>query len=388
MKPLSTLLTTMPPSATVAINDKAVALRAAGHDVLALAGGDPDFDTPSHIQSAAIAAIQAGDTHYPAPSRGTAAAVAAIAAKYERDTGQSADPDQIIVTPGGKWAIFLTLRAMLNAGDEVIYLEPAWVSYVPLIQLAGGVPVPVSLPSEENFRISAEIISPHITPHTKAIMLNSPSNPTGRVCTSAEIDVIAEIALAYDLYVICDELYEQLIFDGEHIPLASRPQMAERTITINGLSKGYAMTGWRLGWMVAPTPIATLAAKLHSQTVTCASSFGMTAIAAALNGSHEHVIHMREVFRQRRDYFVSSLNAIDGIECRSFEGAFYAFPRFTKTSLNSVEIADKLLDAGVAGTPGIAFGKSGEQHMRFALSTAIENLEMAVERMASVVPHL
>ena len=376
---------------TIAVNNQAAALKAAGHDVIALAGGDPDFDTPLHIQEAAFAAIRNGHTHYPSPTRGKPIAVEAIAAKYARESELVFDAaEQIIITPSGKWAINLTLAAILNAGDEVIILEPAWVSYEPLIKLNGGVPVRVTLQSEDNFRISAELIQQKITPRTKAILINSPSNPTGRVLTQAEADAITHLACEFDLFVIYDEIYEYLIFDGgQHIQLAAQAGMQERTILINGLSKGYAMTGWRLGWMVAPAPIVKLAAKLHSQTLTAASDFGMDALAAALNGDHAPVHTMRDSYCERRDFMVAALNAIDGIECASIEGAFYLFPRFTKTKLNSLEIAEQLVkQAGVVGTPGIAFGAAGEQHVRFSIATAASDLARAAERLAKVIPTL
>ncbi len=389
MQNLSTLLESIPPSATVAVMNRAKALQAAGEDVILLAGGDPDFDTPVHIQDAAIAAIRAGNTHYPAPSKGTREAVEAIGAKFEQDTGIAVNPNtQIIVTPSGKWALSLALGAMLNAGDEVLYFEPVWVSYPPLIRLNGGVPVAVALDGEKGWEISADLIRNKITPRTKAIMVTTPSNPTGRVLTQNEVAAIVAVALEHDLYVITDEIYEKLIFDGrKHIPLASQAGMAERTVTVNGMSKGYAMTGWRLGWLVAPEPIARLAAILHSQTLTAASSFGMVAIVAALQGSQAATVQMRESYQARRDYMVAALNTIDGIECPSIEGAFYLFPRFTKTRKNSVEIAEYLLEeAMVAGTPGSAFGKAGEGYIRFAISTAMRDLERAVERLARVVP--
>lgn len=391
MRELSKLLQDIPPSATVAVMNRAKALQAAGEDVILLAGGDPDFDTPSHIQDAAIAAIRAGDTHYPAPSKGTRETVAAIAAKYLDDTGVSINPNtQVIVTPSGKWALCLALGALLNAGDEVLYFEPVWVSYPPLIRLNGGTPVAVALNGGNGWEISAEFIRQQITPRTKAIMVTNPSNPTGRVLTQHEIDAIVKVAIEHDLYVITDEIYEKLVFDGrEHIPIAREPGMAERTLTVGGLSKSYAMTGWRLGWLIAAEPIIKLAAIMHSQTVTSATSFGMVAIVAALQGTDEPTKKMRDSYQARRDYMVTALNAIDGIECASIEGAFYLFPRFTKTRRNSVEIAEYLLEnAKVAGTPGSAFGAAGEGYIRFAISTAMSDLEKAVERLAQVVPNM
>lgn len=377
---------------TLAVNDKAKAMQAAGMDVIALAGGDPDFDTPEHIIQAAIDALHAGHTHYPAPMVGIPQALAAVAAKMERENGVSVpDPrHQIILTPGGKWALYLGLCAVLNPGDEVLILEPHWVSYPPMVTLAGGTPVPVSLPGEDNFRITAEQLRARVTPRTKAIMVNNPCNPTGRVLTREELDAIAAVALEADLYVIADEIYEKLVFDGRsHLSIAALPQMTERTLTVGGLTKSYAMTGWRMGWLVAAPEIIRLAARMNGQTVSCAATFTMHACIAALNGPQDNIAAMCASYQQRRDFMVKALNEIDGIECRSIEGAFYLFPRFPHSSRNSLELADALLDkAQIAGVPGIAFGRSGEGHVRFAISTALSDLERAVERLAKIAHQL
>jgi aspartate aminotransferase len=376
---------------TLAVSDKASALKAAGHDVIALAGGDPDFATPDFITAAAFAAIENGATHYPGPAKGIVPLLNAIAAKFEQDSGLSVNPKtDVVVTPGAKWAINLALAAVCNPGDEVIYLEPVWVSYPPMITLAGGIPVPVSLPSDDNFRVTADLLREKVTPRTKAIMVNSPSNPTGRVLTQEEVDAIVAVATEEDLYVIADEIYEQLIYDGrKHISLAGQPGMAERTMTINGLSKAYAMTGWRLGWLVGPTDILKLAARLNSQTVSSAANFTMHAAVAALTGPQECVAEMRDSYKARRDFMVPALNAIDGVECRSIEGAFYLFPRFPNSTKNSLELADALLEkVGIAATPGIAFGSSGEGHVRFSIATASSELERAVERLATIAHEL
>ncbi len=388
MKELSRLIGTVPPSMTLAVNDKANALKQAGEDVIALAGGDPDFDTPAHIVAAALSAMQQGETHYPSPMKGIPRALDAVAAKMARDNDLSVDPMRnIIITPGGKWALYLALSAILNPGDEVLVLEPYWVSYPALVTLTGGVPVAVSLPSEDNFRITAAQLRAHITPKTKAIMLNTPCNPTGRVMTLPERDAIVEVATEADLYVISDEIYEKLVFNGrQHYALAAAPGMFERTLTINGLTKAYAMTGWRMGWLVGPEPIIKLATKLNGQSVSCAATFTMHACIAALNGPQEAVGEMRDAYQARRDFMVQGLNEIDGVECRSIEGAFYLFPRFPNSKKNSLELADGLLElAGVAGTPGIAFGSSGEGHVRFSIATAMADLERAVERIGKIV---
>jgi aspartate aminotransferase len=389
MRELSNLLSDIPASVTLAVNDKAKALQAAGHDVIALAGGDPDFDTPEHIVEAALAAIRAGKTHYPAPTKGTPDILEAIAGKMARENGVTVDPaTDIVVTPGSKWALFIALAAVTNPGDEVLYLEPVWVSYPPMIRLTGGTPVPVSLSADTNFTITGELLREKITPKTKALMVNSPSNPTGRVLTRAEVQAIVEVASEFDLYVITDEVYEKLIFDGrKHYSLAAQPGMAGRTLTTNGLSKAYAMTGWRLGWLAGPTQIMKLAAKMHSQAVTSAATFTMAAGAAALNGSQDAVEAMTESYRQRRDFMVAALDEMDGISCLKPEGAFYLMPRFPNSEKNSLELAEALLDkAGIAGTPGIAFGEGAEGHVRFSIATAMSDLERAVERLASIAP--
>lgn len=388
MKELSQRLLTIPPSMTLAVNDKAKAMQAAGHDVIALAGGDPDFNTPAHIIQATYAALEEGHTHYPAPMIGIPEALNAIATKMENENNISVpDPRrQIIITPGGKWSLYLALCALLNPGDEVLILEPHWVSYPAMITLAGGTAVPVSLPSDDNFRVTADVLQQKITPKTKAIMVNTPCNPTGRVLTLAELEAIREVVLAADLYLIADEIYEKLVFDGrEHISPASLPDMAERTLTMNGLTKSYAMTGWRMGWLVGPPEIIKIATKMNSQTVSCAATFTMHACIAALQGPQDSIAAMRDSYQARRDFMVTALNEIEGVECRSIEGAFYLFPRFTNTDKNSLELADALLEkAQIAGTPGIAFGQSGEGHVRFAISTAMSDLERAVERLAQV----
>lgn len=391
MKEPSLRVRDIPASVTLAVNDKAKALQAMGRDVIALAGGDPDFDTPHHITEAAFASIKNGATHYPAPMKGIRPLLEAIANKMAQDNNVHVDPGtDVVVTPGGKWALFLALSAILNPGDEVLCLEPVWVSYPPMVTLAGGTPVLISLPSKDNFRITADLLRTRVTSQTKALMLNTPCNPTGRVLTLSELEAVAEVAIENDLFVISDEIYEKLVFDGrQHISIASLPGMAERTLTVNGMSKAYAMTGWRLGWLVGPTPILKIATKMNSQTVSSAAHFTMYAAVAALTGPQEFVAEMRDSYQARRDYMVKALNEIQGISCRSIEGAFYLFPRFEGSNRNSLEIAEALLDkAGIAGTPGIAFGASGEGHIRFSIATAMTDLERAVERMADVVPHL
>lgn len=391
MKSLSEVLSKVPASATMAVNDKAKALKQAGQEIIALAGGDPDFATPEHIVAAAFTAIERGATHYPAPAKGITPLLEAVAEKMNRENGIHVEPaTDIVITPGSKWALFLALSALLNPGDEVLILEPYWVSYPAMVRLAGGVPVPVSLSAETNFTITADLLNEKITPRTKALMVNSPNNPTGRVMTHAEAKALVNVAIGADLYVIADEVYEKMIFNGfRHLSLAAYPGMGERTLTVNGLSKAYAMTGWRLGWLAGPTPIMKLAARMHSQTVTSAATFTMEAAIEALQGPQEAVDMMCESYRKRSDFMVAALNDIPGIECRSPEGTFYLLPRFPGIAMDSMELADRLLDeAGIAATPGIAFGQSSEGHLRFSIATAMSELERAVERLQRVIPQL
>ena len=389
VKPLSTRLGQTEPSATIAVSDRARVLRAQGRDIIALAGGDPDFPTPRHIVEAAEAALRAGDTHYP-PARGRPALLEAIVDKLERENGVRVRPNQVIVTPGAKWALFIALAALVNPGDEVIVLDPSWVSYGPMVGLNDARAVRVALPAADDYRITEARLRAALSERSKVLLVNSPNNPTGRVLSREEIDAILRVATEADLYVISDEIYEHLVFDGAiHRSLAAEPGMAGRTVIINGFSKAYAMTGWRLGWLAAPEPIATLAMNLHSQGVTSASSFAMSAGVAALTGSQECVTEMVAAYAERRRFMVEALNAIEGIECRAPDGAFYLFPRFPNSGLDSIALAERLLEQGdIAAVPGIAFGKAGEGHLRFTIATSMTELERAAERLAKVAPNL
>lgn len=390
MKSLSSLIPTVPPSPTTTMMQKGRDLKAAGYDVVNLAGGEPDFATPQHIVDAAFRAIQAGDTHYP-PAFGTPALLEAISAKLARENNvHGVEPQQIMVTPGAKWALYATMAAVVNPGDEVLVLDPSWVSYGPIVMLNRATPVRVPLASDENFLVSEALLRQYVTPRTKLLMVNSPCNPTGRVLSRSEIDAIVKVAVEHDLYVISDEIYEHILYDGAvHYSLAAEPGMAERTIIINGFSKAYAMTGWRLGWLAGPAPVVKLARTLQTHSAQSAASFAMAAGVAALNGPQEVVHQMTAAYAERRRYVLDAFEEIPGIECRPIEGAFYVFPKFTATDKSSLEIADILLQqAHIAATPGIAFGDAGEGHVRFSIATHMNDLEKMVERLARLAPGL
>ncbi len=378
-------------SPTIAMNDKAKQLAAEGHSVIGLAGGEPDFDTPPHIVAAAVEAIRAGETRYAAPSKGIVPLLEAIAMRLELDKGLRLNPaSDIIVTPGGKLALFLALKAMLDPGDEVLIPAPYWVSYPSVTTMVGGLPVSVETTSADNYRLRLEQLQEHISPRSKAIIINSPSNPTGHILSSAEIEAVATLALEHDLYIISDEIYEKLNFDGRPATsLATIPEIADRVVIINGMSKAYAMTGWRLGWLAGPTSLIGVAGMFNSQTATSAATFTQIAAAAALTGPQECVAEMRQSYQERRDFIVNAFNGIENMSCPAIEGAFYAFPKVDETSKTSDEVANIILEeAVVVGVPGSAFGVTREAHIRFSFAEDMNKLEEAVERIAGMAHKL
>lgn len=374
------------PSPTLAISDRARQLKADGHDVVDLGGGDPDFITPEHIRQAAIDAMNAGDTHYVA-SVGTPPLRKAIAKKLKDDNGIEVDwKGGVLVTPGGKAALFQALMAFVEPGVDVMLLEPAWVSYHSMVSIAGGNPIHVGLDPERNFEITPEILEQHVTPETRVVMLNSPNNPTGRVATERELEAVADLARKHDLLVFTDEMYEKIIYgDHKHISIATLDGMAERTLTFNGLSKAYAMTGWRLGFVAGPNEYIDKVATLHSHSVTCATSFAQAGGVAAYEGPQEIIHEMVSAWDRRRQLVTDGINGIKGLKVQPIEGAFYAFVDGRETGLNDVELAAKLLDeVFVAVVPGTAFGEAGAGHFRMSFATSDELLEKSIERMRGV----
>ena len=382
---LATRVREAAPSPTLAVSDKARALKARGIDVVDLGGGDPDFITPENVRKAAADAMNAGDTHYVA-SNGTPALKKAIAAKLLNDNGLSYDPSEIIVTPGGKQALFESIMALVEPGVDVMILEPAWVSYAPMVEMAGGNVVHVGLDPDDNWRITAEILEAHVTQSSRVIMLNSPNNPTGRVMDEVEIAAVVDFAKRHDLIVLTDEMYEKIMYDDHiHTSIAALPGMWERTLTFNGLSKAYAMTGWRVGYVAGPKVFIDEIAKVHSHSVTHATSFAQAGGVAALTGPQEFITEMVSAWDRRRRAISSGLSAIKGINCPLAEGAFYAFADIRGTGLDSVTFADKALqEAFVAVVPGVAFGAAGEGHVRLSFATGDDLLEKAVQRLADL----
>jgi aspartate aminotransferase len=375
---------TVSESATVALSDRVKALRAQGTAVLDLGAGDTDFDTPEHVTVAAADAMRAGFTHYTA-SRGVAELRAAISEKLRRDNGITADPATgVIVTPSAKHALFTAMMAILDVGDELLIPTPAWGSYDPMARLAGAVPVPAELSAENDFKITRADLDRHVTGRTKALVLNTPNNPTGQVLTEPEADAIAAIAVEHDLLIITDEIYEKIIFGIGNISMASRPDCADRTVTTNGFSKSYAMTGWRLGYAAGPADIITAMLAIHQHTVACAGSFVQSGGLAALTGPEDGVRAMCEEYRARARLVVDGLNALPGITCRPPAGTFFAFPDIRGTGFaDSAGFAEQLLaEAAVAVTPGSAFGPGGEGHVRINLSVSRDVLKEFLARLA------
>ena len=374
-------------SATIAIANKAKQMMREGIDVIELGGGDPDFDTPTHIVEAAVRAVRSGHTHYDL-SRGSIELRQAISEKLAGDSGIQADPEkEILVTPGGKQAILYAVLATINPVGEVLIPEPYWVSYPAIVTLAGGHVVSVPTDPQSGFRLTAGDIATKVTPRSKMIIITNPNNPTGVVMTEREMREIAEVVEKYDLLVICDEVYEKIVYDN--VPFgsfASMDGMKSRTVTINGFSKTYAMTGWRLGYMVGPDWLITQALKVQQQSATCVCSFAQHGGVAALNGPQDCVREMVNEYQRRRDEMVSNLNATGILRCRKPEGAFYLWVDVSQLGKSSAEIAHLLLErARVTSTPGPAFGASGEGFVRMNFAVPTARLQEAVQRIANAL---
>lgn len=383
-------------AAIIRMAQKARDLKAKGQDVVSLTLGEPDFDTPAFIQQAATDAMRAGFTHY-APVQGIPELRAALSEKLARENGLHYSAEEIAISNGAKQAITNAVYALVDEGDEVILLAPFWVAYEGIVRMAGGVPIQLHAGADEGFKVPASRIAAAITPKTKLIMLNSPNNPTGAVFSKAELEAIAKLVAQHPrLMLMSDEIYEYILFEGQLTSFGSLPGMRERTITINGFSKGYAMTGWRLGYAAAPLPVAKAMAKVQSTFTAGANAFVQRAALAAIKDGEADATRMRESYRIRRDLIITALQAIPGIKIENPPGTFYAFPdvsaflgkRAGNHLINTVdELCDWLLDVhGLASVPGSAFGDGNCLRLSFASSE--EDIKKGTHRLAKALGEL
>ena len=360
---------------------KAKALEAQGRDIIHLEIGEPDFDTPSNIIEAGCDALRKGFTHY-GPSAGMVE-LREVIAQYVSETRRvNVTPEEVVVVPGGKPIIFFSILALAEEGDEIIYPNPGFPIYESMINYVGAKAVPIRLREELDFRLDVDELASLINDHTKLIILNSPQNPTGGVLTKDDIDAVARAVGDRNIMVLSDEIYSRLIFEGEDYSIMSIDGMKERTILLDGFSKTYAMTGWRMGYGVMRPDLATHISRLMTNSNSCTASFTQVAGIEALRGTQDVVNEMRAKFKKRRDVMVAGLNKIKGFSCRVPHGAFYVFPNITKTGWPSKKLADALLDdAGVAALSGTAFGNFGEGYLRFSVANSIEKIDQALDRI-------
>ena len=396
MIPLSASLARVRPSPTVAASQRARELIAAGRDVISLSAGEPDFDTPRHVKDAAIAALEGGKTKYTAPD-GIPELKAAIAAKFRRENGLDYAPEEITVGSGGKQVIFNALMATLNPGDEVVIPAPYWVSYPDIVRLAGAEPVIVETEMAAGFKLAPAALEAAITPRTRWVLLNSPGNPSGAGYARAELAALAEVLLRHDqVLILADDIYEHIAYEGFTFatPAEVEPRLRDRTLTLNGFSKAYAMTGWRIGYAGGPAELIAAMGKLQSQSTTCPAALSQWAAVAALEGPQDFLAEARAAYRRRRDLVVARLNAIPGVACPVPEGAFYVYPSIEglmgRTTAGGRRIGcdrdftDALLEEqGVAAVFGAAFGLS--PHVRVSYATSDAALEDACARIAALV---
>ena len=389
---LSTRIHAIKESPTIAVTDKARRLREAGHDVIGLGAGEPDFDTAGFVLEAAKAAMDAGQTRYTAVD-GTPEIKEAIIAKMKRDHDLDYRPSQVVVSSGGKNSLYNLVQSVIDAGDEAIVPAPYWVSYTDIVLLAGGAPVVVETSAAAGFKMAPEQLDAAIGPRTRLLILNSPSNPTGACYRRAELAALAEVLRRHPQVVVAtDDMYEKIMWDDEPFSnlLNAAPDLADRTVVLNGVSKAYAMTGWRIGYAAAPDDVAAAMRKVQSQCTSNPCSISQAAAAAAISGDHGYVEERSRIFRERHDFVNARLNALRGVSCVPGRGAFYAFPDFGEAiaahgnANDDVAYAEWLLEAArVAIVPGSAFGAPG--FMRLSFATSMENLETALDRLADAI---
>jgi aspartate aminotransferase len=364
---------------------RARALEARGRSVVHLEIGEPDFDTPSHIIAAAQQALEEGFTHY-GPGAGLPQLRQAVSGYLKRWRGLDIDPGRVIVTPGGKPIMFFAILALINPGDEVIYPDPGFPIYESMVRFVGGRAVAMPLREERRFRFDPEEFKNLVSDKTRLIIINSPHNPTGSVLTRSDLQVIADVARERNIVVLSDEIYSRILYTGAHESIATLEGMLDRTIILDGWSKTWAMTGWRLGFGVFPAELVPHVERLISNSVSCTASFAQQAAIAALDGSQESVTEMVAEFTRRRTAIVDGLNALPGVRCLEPDGAFYAFPNIAATGINSRDLADRLLEeAGVACLSGTAFGSYGEGFIRFSYANSLDNIHEALGRMGRLL---
>lgn len=370
------------PSASLVFMKKAKEMKAAGVDVVDLAGGEPDFDTPVPIIEEAYRQMKAGFTHYTV-GQALPELMEKLSMKLREENDIIRRPDEIMVTPGGKNGIYLSVRAILNPGDEAMYLDPAWVSYEPIIQTAAGVPVPVKLEYENDYRVTYEALKEKVTEKTKLLIINYPNNPTGKILSIEELDDIEKFMLEYPkVLLLSDEVYERIVFDGKkNWSPASRESIRDRVVTVNGFSKSAAMTGWRLGYVAAPREILVPTYKLFQHSLSCVSGFVQKAAIVALNCKRE-MAEMVSCYEERRNVFLGKLNEIDGIEAKLPLGAFYAWIKCDKNNMSDQEICEYLLtEAKVVGVPGSSYGEGGNGCLRYSFANSMDALLEASDRI-------
>lgn len=367
---------------------RARALEAQGKEIIHLEIGEPDFDTPSNIIEAAGTALMEGQTHY-SPSAGIPQLRQAIAEYTAKTRGVEVTPDQVVVTPGAKPIMFYSILALAEEGDEVLYPNPGFPIYESMINFVGAKPVPLVLEEQRGFSFDVSKLREKVSPRTKMIIINTPQNPTGGVLTREDLEEIADVAREHDLVVLSDEVYERILYEGEHVSFLSMPDVQDRTILLNGFSKTYAMTGWRLGYGVMPEELAVHIARLMTNSNSCTATFTQWAGVEALHGPQDSSYKMVEEFRRRRDVIVPGLNAIEGIRCAMPKGAFYAFPNVEGTGMTEKDFANYLMeDAGVAVLAGSSFGQYGRGFIRMSYANSIENIEKALARIEESVSRL
>jgi aspartate/methionine/tyrosine aminotransferase len=364
---------------------RARALEAQGRNVVHLEIGEPDFDTPGHITESAVEALHGGATHY-GPSAGLPALRDAIAEDSTRRRGAKATPEMVVVTPGGKPIMFFVILALIDEGDEVLYPNPGYPIYESMIRYIGGVPVPVRLLEEKKFELDVDQLVSRVGPRTRLIILNYPHNPTGGTIPESGLRAIAAVAAKHGVPVLADEIYCRILYEGQHTSIAAMPGMEQLAIVLDGFSKTYAMTGWRMGYGVMPAPMAQVVAKLQTNATSCTATFSQMAGVTALRGDQAEVDRMVAEFKRRRDFIVEGLRQIPGFTCVRPQGAFYVFPNIVGTGFSAKPLADRLLEeAGVACLAGTAFGEFGEGHLRLSYANSMENIAEALKRVRALV---